>query len=143
LRISRRAADKPRIELIPMIDTMAFLLVFFMIASLAMSQQLGIPVSLPRAEAAAPQTWGDRALVVTMDRKGSLFVNKTPVSLGRLKETVRAKLAERPELVVVINADEGLRHGAVIRVMDVVKQAGARQMAIATVAPEGRSDRLR
>jgi biopolymer transport protein ExbD len=143
LRISRRAADKPRIELIPMIDTMAFLLVFFMIASLAMSQQLGMPVSLPRAEAAAPQTWGDRALVVTMDRKGSLFVNRTPVSLSGLKETVRSRLAEKPELVVVINADEGLRYGAVIRVMDVVKQAGARQWAIATAPPEGQSDRRR
>jgi biopolymer transport protein ExbD len=119
-----------------MIDTMAFLLVFFMIASLAMSRQFGMPVNLPRAQTSAPQTWGDRALVVTMNRTGLLFLNKTPVSLSTLRDAVRAKLAGRPEMVVVINADEGLRHGAVMRVMDVVKQAGARQMAIATVPTE-------
>jgi len=103
-----------------------------------MSRQMGMPVNLPRTQAAAPQTWGDRALVVTMKREGSLFVNKTPVSLTRLKDTVRAKLAGKPELVVVINADEGLRHGAVMRAMDAVKQAGAKQMAIATAVPEAR-----
>ena len=141
MRIRRRAVEKARIELIPMIDTMAFLLVFFMIASLAMSQQQGMPVNLPRAEAAAAQTWGDRALVVTVKRDGSLYLNKTPVELHRLRESVRARLEKKPELVVVINADEGLRHGVVIRVMDLLKQAGARQMAIATTQGEGEATR--
>lgn len=132
MRIRRRPEQKARIELIPMIDTMAFLLVFFMIASLAMSRQAGLPVSLPRAEAAAPQTWGDRALVVTMDRQGKVFVNKEPVTWGGLEEEVRARLERRPELIVVINADEDLRHRRVVAAMDAVKRAGAARMAIAT-----------
>jgi biopolymer transport protein ExbD len=45
---------------------------------------------------------------------------------------VKARLAQRASLVVVINADAGLRHGEVIRAMDAVKRAGAAQMAIAT-----------
>jgi biopolymer transport protein ExbD len=132
LRIRRRQEDKARIELIPMIDTMAFLLVFFMIASLAMSRQAGLPVNLPRAEAAAAQTWGDRALVVTLDEAGRLFLNKEAVAWGELEGKVRAQLEGRPELVVVINADENLRHRNVIAAMDAVKRAGAARLAIAT-----------
>jgi len=124
--------DKARIELIPMIDTMAFLLVFFMIASLAMSRQAGLPVSLPRADSAAPQTWGDRALVVTLDGHGKVFLDKLPVRREELERQVRARLAARPRLMVVINADASLRHGDVIRAMDAVKRAGAKHMAIAT-----------
>jgi biopolymer transport protein ExbD len=132
LRIRRRPVEKARIELIPMIDTMAFLLVFFMIASLAMSRQAGLPVTLPRAESADPQTWGDRALVVTLERDGDLFLDKDPVEWSSLTEQVGERLAGRPELVVVINADEETRHREVIAAMDAVKQAGGTNMVIPT-----------
>jgi biopolymer transport protein ExbD len=115
-----------------MIDTMAFLLVFFMIASLAMSRQAGMPVSLPRAESAAAQTWGDRAMVVTLTREGDLFLNKEPVKREALEDEVRVRLAAQPGLIAVINADKGLRHGDVIAAMDAVKRAGGVRMAIAT-----------
>ena len=120
-----------------MIDTMAFLLVFFMIASLAMTQQMGLTVNLPRAAAAMPQTSADRMLVVTMDRQGHLFLNKQPVRWGALEPALRERLRARPELVVVVNADENLRHGAVVRVMDAIRRAGAQRMSIATRRPEG------
>jgi biopolymer transport protein ExbD len=136
LRIKRRPIEKARIELIPMIDTMAFLLVFFMIASLAMTRQAGLPVSLPKAEAANPQTWGDRALVVTLDRQGHMYLDKRPVGREELEQKVRARVEKRPELIVVINADADLRHGDVIRAMDAVKRAGVAHMAIATKPPE-------
>ena len=136
MRIRRRIEEKARIELIPMIDTMAFLLVFFMIASLAMTRQAGLPVSLPRTEAAAAQTWGDRALVVTLDSQGAVYLNKDEVSPGDLEEEVRGRLTARPELIVVINADEALRHGRVVAAMDAVKRAGAAHMAIATAPDE-------
>lgn len=137
MRLKRRPVEKARIELIPMIDTMAFLLVFFMIASLAMTQQMGLTVNLPRAAAAMPQTSADRMLVVTMDRQGHLFLNKQPVRWGALEPALRERLRARPELVVVVNADENLRHGAVVRVMDAIRRAGAQRMSIATRRPEG------
>ena len=115
-----------------MIDTMAFLLVFFMIASLAMTQQAGLPVSLPRAQSSSPQTWGDRQLVVTLDRRGRVYVDKEMVPLARLGGAIKARLAKRPDLIVVINADGRVRHGDVVAAMDVAKEAGAAHMAIAT-----------
>jgi len=120
-----------------MIDTMAFLLVFFMIASLAMTQQMGMTVNLPRANAAAPQPSADRMLVVTADHAGRLFLNKQPVQWSGLENAVRQRLQARPALVVVVNADQDLTHGTVVRIMDAIKRAGARQMSIATKRPEG------
>jgi biopolymer transport protein ExbD len=137
LRLKRHPIEKARIELIPMIDTMAFLLVFFMIASLAMTQQLGLTVSLPRASAATPQTSADQLLVVTADREARLFLNKQPVSWDSLEGALRARLQARAELVIVVNADADLAHGTVVRVMDAVRRAGATRLSIATQRPEG------
>jgi biopolymer transport protein ExbD len=117
-----------------MIDTMAFLLVFFMIASLAMSQQAGLPVNLPRAGTADAQTWGDRSLVVTLASDGGVYLNKEAVSRAALSESIQERLAQRPDLVVVINADETIQHREVVKAMDAAKKAGAARMAIATRA---------
>jgi len=118
-----------------MIDTMAFLLVFFMIASLAMTQQMGVTVNLPRASAATRQTSADRMLVITADRQERLFLNKQPAHWDTLESALRARLRARPELVVVVNADEDLRHGTVVRVIDAIRRAGAKHMSIATQRP--------
>jgi len=136
LRLKRHPVQKARIELIPMIDTMAFLLVFFMIASLAMTQQLGMSVNLPRATSTSSQPSSDRTLVVTVDRKGHLYLNKQPVLWSELEGAVRARVHARPGLVVVLNADEGLRHGAVVRVLDCLNHAGAKQLSIAITRPQ-------
>jgi biopolymer transport protein ExbD len=142
LRIRQQSIEKARIELIPMIDTMAFLLVFFMIASLAMTQQAGMPVNLPRADAGAPQTWADRQLVITLDQVGKIYLDKQPVPLASLGEALRGRLANRPDLVVVVNADARVRHGDVVAAMDAAKAAGAAHMAIATRPGGGRSKLL-
>jgi biopolymer transport protein ExbD len=136
LRLKRQPEQKARIELIPMIDTMAFLLVFFMIASLAMTQQLGLTVNLPRATTSTQQPASDQQLVVTIDEKGHYFLNKKPVAWSKLEGEVRARVAARPGLVVVVNADERLRHGLVVHTMDAIRRAGASQMAISTARPE-------
>ena len=119
-----------------MIDTMAFLLIFFMVASLAMSKQMGLPVNLPKAQSGLEQTWADRALVITLSAGGELHLNKQPITLSALGPELRRRLEKRPDLVVVINADGKLRHEQVIRVMDEAKRAGAARMAIATRPPE-------
>ena len=133
MRIKRAVpAEKARIELIPMIDTMAFLLVFFMIASLAMTQQLGIPVNLPRARSASQQPSSDRTLVVSVDSKGHIFLNKQALRWGELENTVRARVQARPELIVVLSGDQGLRYGALMRVFDALRRTGAQQILLAT-----------
>ena len=133
----RRALKRTRIEIIPMIDTMFFLLVFFMLSSLAMIKFNALPVNLPRASTAPHQKAAD--LTVTIDKNRHFFVNKDPVSPDQLG----AKLLERaggPKVdmntaVLVINADLAAPHGLVVRCMDEARRIGITHFSIAT-APD-------
>jgi biopolymer transport protein ExbD len=77
MRIQRRSMKKARIEIIPMIDTIFFLLVFFMISTLSMSQYKGMPVNLPKA-ASGLQAPAESA-AITIDKDDRLFLEKQPV----------------------------------------------------------------
>ncbi len=119
-----------------MIDTIFFLLVFFMMATLAMTAQEGIAVSLPKA--ATGQREPVR-LTVTLTESGGLFLDKTPIALDALKGELAGCLAKAPDTVVVLNADKSVPHGRVVEVLDLVRQVGAGRLAIATERKEAGS----
>jgi biopolymer transport protein ExbD len=130
MRLPAAAKKKPRIEIIPMIDTMFFLLVFFMIATLSMTIQHGMPVSLPIAKSSTDSI--EEHVSLTLTREGTLFYNKEAITL-QILETRLANLrrtASKPSLL--INADEQVPHGQVIKVMDLIRLSGITSMAIAT-----------
>ena len=135
MRLRPQEYKRARIEIVPMIDTIFFLLVFFMIASLAMTRQNGMPVNLPRAEAGRPKM--ESRTVITLDRQGRLFLEKTPVSLAQLGSALEQRHRRQPDLVAVINADQDILWGKGIAVMDVVKKAGIVRVAIAVKPQEG------
>jgi biopolymer transport protein ExbD len=130
MQISRRIPRKARIEIVPMIDTIFFLLVFFMVATLSMTKQQGLPVSLPRAAT------GEREIrenvTLTLTKEGRLYYNKKEIGLTDLSPRLEADLSENPKVLVIINADTEVLHGRVVEVMDEVKALGAARMAIAT-----------
>lgn len=130
MRLPTSAKKKARIEIIPMIDTMFFLLVFFMIATLAMTLQRGMPVNLPTAASTTDKVKEQVSLTLTED--GTLYYNKEPIALHELEPRLSAVLQADPEPTVVINADEKISHGRVIEVMDHVRLSGISSMAIAT-----------
>jgi biopolymer transport protein ExbD len=129
MRIQRRTLKKARIEIIPMIDTIFFLLVFFMISTLSMAQYRGMPVSLPKA--ASGQQAPAESAAITIDSQGRLFVDKQPVEKSMLGDLLRQQLAENADLLVVINADDAVEHGRVVEVMDIARGANVARMAIA------------
>jgi biopolymer transport protein ExbD len=129
MRIQRRSMKKARIEIIPMIDTIFFLLVFFMISTLSMSQYKGMPVNLPKA-ASGRQAPAESA-AITIDKDNRLFLDKQPVDKSSLGDLLREQLVKNPELLVVINADDGVAHGRVVEVMDIARSADVVRMAIA------------
>lgn len=133
MKLLRRAPHKARIEIIPMIDTVFFLLVFFMMASLSMTVYRGLPVNLPKA-ASGQQELQENASV-TLTKGGRIYLNKEPASLENLATQVKALLPANPNLAVIINADEEVPHGRVVAVLDEVRSAGVAKLAIA-VSPE-------
>lgn len=139
MRLPRRNIKKARIEIIPMIDTIFFLLVFFMISTLSMSQYSGLPVNLPKA--ATGQQPPAESAAVTIGPEGQIAIDKQDVSRSRIGDILKTRLASNPGLLVLINADERVEHGLVVEVMDQARQAGVAKMAIA-VKPKGvRSER--
>lgn len=134
MRIQRRSLKKARIEIIPMIDTIFFLLVFFMISTLSMAQYRGMPVNLPKA-ASGRQAPAESA-AITIDKQAQLFLNKQPVDKAELGDLLRQQLAKNADLLVVINADDGVEHGHVVEVMDIARSANVARMAIAVKPKE-------
>jgi biopolymer transport protein ExbD len=129
MRLQRRSRKKARIEIIPMNDTIFFLLVFFMISTLSMAQYRGMPVNLPKA--ASGQQAPAESAAITIDSQGRLFLDKEPVEKTTLGDLLRQQRAQNADLLVVINADDGVEHGRVVEVMDIVRTASIARMAIA------------
>jgi biopolymer transport protein ExbD len=134
MRIQRRSIKKARIEIIPMIDTIFFLLVFFMISTLSMSQFKGMHVNLPKA--ASGQQAPAESTAITIDKDGRLFLNQQSVDKAALGEALKQQLAENADMLVVINADDGVAHGQVVEVMDIARAANVAKMAIAVKPKE-------
>lgn len=136
MRIQRRNLKKARIEIIPMIDTIFFLLVFFMISTLSMAQYRGMPVNLPKA--ASGQQAPAESAAITIDNESRIFLNKEGVDQATLGNLLRQQLEQNADLLVVINADDGVEHGRVVEVMDIARGANAAKMAIAVKPKESR-----
>ena len=134
MRIQRRSLKKARIEIIPMIDTIFFLLVFFMISTLSMSQFKGMSVNLSKA--ASGQQAPAESAAISIDREGRIFLNRQAIDKSLLGESLKQQLAKNPDLLVVINADDGVAHGRVVEVMDIARGANVAKMAIAVKPKE-------
>ena len=129
MRVPRHEQPKARIEIIPMIDVIFFLLVFFMVSTLSMTINRGIPVNLPTA--ANSQKELRENLNLTLTQEGTIFLNKEPITLQDLGPRVKTALAAEPELMVILNADGDVRHQSVVEAMDELRMAGAARLAIA------------
>jgi len=121
---------KPELMIIPMIDIVFFLLVFFMISMLSMVEQKGVPVSLPQAVATENQI--NKNVVLTITKEKKLYFNKEEIPLQTLGARLEAEMKQNRGLTVVINADREAKHGWVVKVMDQVKNLGISKLAIAT-----------
>jgi len=132
MRIRQRPIKKARIEIIPMIDVIFFLLVFFMVESLAMTKINSMPVALPKTSAAPESIKQD--IILTIKADGSIFLNKTTATLDTIGNQLAYEMHDKPQSVVVVNADQSSNYGLVIQVMDKARQIGVRKFALATEA---------
>ncbi len=130
MRLPASVKKKPRIEIIPMIDTMFFLLVFFMIATLSMTLQKGMPVNLPTAESFADNLPENISLTLTQD--GTLYYNKEAITLQEFERRLENLRHTSSDPSLLINADKHVPHGRVIKIMDLIRLSGITSMGIAT-----------
>ena len=136
MRLARRTIKRARIEIIPRIDTIFFLLVFFMISTLSMSRYSGLPVNLPKAATGQQPASESAAVSITPD--GKIFIDKQEVPRESVRTLLQQRLSANPDMLVLINADERVEHGRVVEIMDDARQAGVAKMAIAVKPKDGR-----
>jgi biopolymer transport protein ExbD len=124
---------KPRrkviINITSLIDVTFMMLLFFMITSTFLEQP-GIKLELPAAKSSIsgePQEW-----VLTVDKKGELFLNRQAVTLDGLAEEIRKALPQMKDGALVLKADQEITHGLVVRVMDMAKRGGVKKLIIGT-----------
>ena len=135
MKLRRHMRKKARIEIIPMIDTMFFLLVFFMVATLSMTMQRGIPVNLPHAATAQEEL--RQVVTLTMTKDGRLLFDKEPIpSVEEAAARLGRWRASGTDVSVVVNADRSVEHGEVVELMDAVRQAGVTRIAVAVKPKE-------
>jgi biopolymer transport protein ExbD len=130
MRLPRQEIKRARIEIVPMIDTMAFLLIFFMMASLAMTPMNSMKVNLPGA-ATGDQTSVAR-VILTMTLKGDIFLNRRHISMNEVTPLLQDKIAANPETQVVINADTDLLFGQTVALMSAAYSAHPKYLQVAT-----------
>ena len=130
MKIPRQEIKKARIEIIPMIDVIFFLLVFFMMTSLAMVQVDGKRVNLPESGTATlnPQ----EKVVVSITKEGGVFVGQEATPDAQILPLLASRVQENPEVTVIINCDKEQRIDRFQKVFDLIKQANARNVMIAT-----------
>ncbi|WP_288894836.1 biopolymer transporter ExbD [uncultured Megasphaera sp.] len=124
-----RTKRKPMFMIIPMIDIIFFLLVFFMMNSLQTIAQKALSVQLPQAQHASAPV--QMPIIITIDAKGHITLDNKPVSIQEASVMMQQHMSENPEAAVVLQADRQTIHGQVVAVMDILKAAGVKRLAIA------------
>jgi biopolymer transport protein ExbD len=136
MQVTQRPIKRIRIEIIPMIDVIFFLLVFFMVTSLAMTRINSIKVVLPKTSGKAENL--RQNVILTVKKDGSLLVNKLPATLDTLGSQLVGVMQADPQGVVIVNADAGSSYGQVVQAMQKAKEAGIRKFALAAEASGGK-----
>ncbi len=126
-----REKTQPLVMIIPMIDIMLFLLVFFMISTIYMVQTNTLPVSLPQA-ATAKQETRPNIIPITVLESGDVLYDKDTVPNQQLGEKVHGALAADKDTIFVLRGDKSARYESVVAVLDLLKKSGAYRVSIAT-----------
>ena len=127
---SLRTTNKPKLMIIPMIDIIFFLLVFFMMSMLSMVVQKSVPVNLPAAQTAKVDL--QRKVPITVTADGSVFVDQKPMGLEQMVGYLKAEQAKGTELTILLRADTAAQYGKFVQVLDTLKQNKITKIAIAT-----------
>lgn len=136
MRLSVRPRRRARIEMVPLIDTVFLLLVFFIYAMLTMTVHRSVKVDLPKAGMPEPQL--KEHVVVTLDADGGLFVNEEPVEEDELLSAVRESLRLSEHRIVVIDGDRKAALGRGVRILERLSHLDDVRVAFSVEAEEER-----
>ena len=119
---------EPTIMIIPMIDIVFFLLVFFMVGTLYMNTEQQIPLNLPSASTSTAKSIEPITITLTT----TLYIDNQEISSDRLAEEVQSIVKQAPRQAFVIRASKDVYYSEVIALLDMLKVNGAKYISVAT-----------
>ena len=121
---------EPTIMIIPMIDIVFFLLVFFMVGTLYMNTEQQIPLNLPSASTSTAKSI--EPITITLSTSHKLYIDNREISPDRLSQEVQAIVQTTPRQAFVIRAAKDVYYNEVIALLDMLKVNGAKYISVAT-----------
>lgn len=131
--IIRERRRSPRVEIVPLIDIMFILVVFFIVSTTFRTEPAGIQVDLPRAATGAAHEQAE--LRITVTEQGTMFVNGTAASESDIQARVRTAVQSNPNTLIIVSADRRVAYDHVVRAMDAARAAGGHRLALSVEAP--------
>jgi biopolymer transport protein ExbD len=128
---STRPKRHARIEIIPLIDIMFFLLATFVMVSLSMIKNRGVSVNLPPSESGAVEERKD-SVVISITDTGQFFLDRSEIEFGPLVDALKRLQEDNPRLRVFINGDQNARLGLAIHLLDEVRRLGISKVSFET-----------
>ena len=128
---SRRHRREPSINLAPLVDIVFLLVIFFMVTSTFITPETGLPVDLPQAVSGEARPAGAPVVAVAAD--GTAYWKGKSLADDELLGKLRGALAKDQVGTVILRADRKTPHGRVVQVLDIIRRAGAKRVAIAAV----------
>ncbi|WP_295238362.1 biopolymer transporter ExbD [Veillonella sp.] len=128
---SLRTTNKPKLMIIPMIDIIFFLLVFFMMSMLSMVVQKSMPVNLPTATASSVDL--QRKIPITITADGRIYVEQDSyANLEGMAQRLEAEKAKGGDVTIILRADQKAQYGTFVQVLDTLKNMNLNKIAVAT-----------
>ena len=125
-----RETKQPDLNIIPMIDIMFFLLVFFMLSTMYMVEQKTIPVNLPQATSATIDNKTN--FTVTLKDDGSIYLEDQQTDIQTLLMHATKEQKNNPSFAIIIRADKDINYDKVVSFIDTLKKAGITRFGLAT-----------
>jgi len=129
----RSRSEEVFINLTPLIDVVFLLLIFFMVSTTFATIRYGIKVDLPKTT--TPEEKIEENIVVSITKDNQIYLGKKWVRREEDLVSLLRKEIKKKGTLVIVNADKEVKHGKVVRVMDLARKAGATRLGILT-SPE-------
>ena len=121
---------EPTIMIIPMIDIVFFLLVFFMVGTLYMNTEQQIPLNLPSTSTSTAKSI--EPIIITLTTSHKLYIDNREISADNLSQEVQDIVRTTPRQAFVIRASTDVYYNVVIALLDMLKVNGAKYISVAT-----------
>lgn len=121
---------EPTIMIIPMIDIVFFLLVFFMVGTLYMNTEQQIPLNLPSTSTSTAKSI--EPIIITLTTSHKLYIDNREISADNLSQEVQDIVRTTPRQAFVIHASKDVYYNEVIALLDMLKVNGAKYISVAT-----------